>query len=281
MRIHFVHATHYRYSKPVLLMPQILRLRPREDGFQRLLSYQCTIQPLGHHQAPLIDAEGNVVLRAWFDKQASRLDIMVEGLVETLRTNPFDFVLEPEASSLPWKGLALRHGVLLPSLFLAPGPPKKNVSQLAADLFQQSQGQTIAYLSLANQHISGFRRLNRAQGQPWPAEETLEKAQGSCRDLVVLFIELCRLQGIPARFVSGYFLEHPDQREHDLHAWAEVYLPGAGWRGFDPSCGLACSNAHVPLAAAARPADCAPVEGVFSGPASSEFKSSLELNGQA
>jgi transglutaminase-like putative cysteine protease len=281
MRIHFTHISRYRYSKPVMLLPHILRLRPREDGFQRLLSFRCSILPGVHHDAPMMDAEGNVVFRAWFDLPVNRLDVRTEGLVETLRTNPFDFILESEALRLPLKNLELRYPALQANLVLSlPKTREKKVRELSEELLLSSKAETMAYIAALQLHLSTkFKRLNRPEGEAWSAEETLKKGQGSCRDLAVLFMELCRMQGLPARFVSGYFLENPSRRSHDLHAWAEVYLPGAGWRGFDPSCGLACGSAHVPLCAAARPADCSPLEGLFSGNARSDFESSVELKG--
>jgi transglutaminase-like putative cysteine protease len=277
MRIHFLHQTRYRYEKPVVLLPQTLRMRPREDGFQKLLSFRCTIQPDEHRLTPVLDSEGNVVLRAWFEKPLTRLDIRVEGVVETLLRNPYDFMLETGALQLPLAGQARRWPALAPSL----EPPSVDLSALAADLHEESAGGTLAYLSAALKRLNTrFRRRLRMLGEPWPAAETLRQGEGSCRDLAVLFIELCRHQGLAARFVSGYYLENPERREHDLHAWAEVFLPGAGWRGFDPTCGLACSDTHVPLCAAARSADCAPVEGLFSGAPGSTFESAVELKGQ-
>jgi transglutaminase-like putative cysteine protease len=278
MRIHFLHQTRYRYEKPVVLLPQTIRMRPREDGFQKLLSFRCTITPTEHHLSPILDSEGNVVLRAWFEKPLTRLDIRVEGVVETLLRNPYDFMLEGEAVSLPLSGQSRRWPALGPSLE-APSP---ELVSLAKDLHQEAQGGTLAYLTAALKRLHGqFRRRLRLAGEPWPAAETLRQGEGSCRDLAVLFMELCRHQGLAARFVSGYFLENPDRREHDLHAWAEVFLPGGGWRGFDPTCGLACSDTHVPLCASARSADCAPVEGLFSGAPGSFFESGVELKGQA
>jgi transglutaminase-like putative cysteine protease len=278
MRIHFLHQTHYRYEKPVVLLPQTLRMRPREDGFQKLLSYRCSIQPPEHRLSSILDSEGNVVQRAWFERPLTRLDIRVEGVVETLLQNPFDFMLETDALALPLQGLSRRWPALAPSL--EPGSPE--LSGLASELLQEAQGGTLAYVSAALKRLSTqFRRKLRLVGEPWAAAETLRQGEGSCRDLAVLFIDLCRHQGLAARFVSGYYLENPERSQHDLHAWAEVFLPGAGWKGFDPTCGLACSDTHVPLCAAAHSADCAPVEGLFSGSPGSFFESIVELKGQA
>ncbi len=113
----------------------------------------------------------------------------------------------------------------------------------------------------------------REHGAPRPGEDTLARKEGSCRDLTLLFIEACRSLGIAARFVSGYHAGAPDQGPRYLHAWAEVYLPGAGWRGYDPSHGLAVAQQHVAIAAAATPQLAAPVSGKVRG---DDFTSSLE-----
>ena len=273
MKIHFSHSTRYKYSKPVFLLPQLLRLRPREDGFQRLLAYRCTINPLEHHQAPIIDFEGNTLLRAWFELATDKLEIKVEGVVETTRDNPYDFILDPDSLRLPIKPtLGKRRG--------ESHTQSLKVKVLAAQLLKASGTETMAYINAGMKHLhTQFKRQFRLEGQPWNAEETLRRGEGSCRDLAVLFMALMRAQGLQARFVSGYYLEHPERRGHDLHAWAEVFLPGGGWRGFDPTAGLACAASHITLSATQDPLQSAPVEGLFRGTARASLESSVELKG--
>jgi transglutaminase-like putative cysteine protease len=119
--------------------------------------------------------------------------------------------------------------------------------------------------------------IHREQGPPWPAERTLRERRGACRDLAVLFNDVCRFVGFPARFVSGYQVDVPEEARPELHAWSEVYLPGAGWRGFDPSQGLAVADRHVPLAASRTPWMASPTSGTYRGTARSTLTASVQF----
>lgn len=279
MRIHILHISRYRYPSAVQLLPHTLRLRPREEPAQKLLSHRIEVLPEQHHQSYVIDADSNLIERVWFEGTSPRLEIRAESMVETLRENPFDFILDEEAMQLPLK-TDTAPKALLASLMSQPSSPKeKKVSALASELLGDSKGATLDYLLRCVKVLHAFRRISRTSGDAWAPGETLQEGEGSCRDLTVLFLELCRLQGLAARFVSGYFLEHLGRREHELHAWAEVYLPGAGWRGFDAVSGMACGEYHVALCASADPLACAPVEGSFRGAGKSRFEYKVELKG--
>jgi transglutaminase-like putative cysteine protease len=150
------------------------------------------------------------------------------------------------------------------------------VERFAKSIAGQSEHQTLRFLTGLNSEIYGsFRQVIREHGGPRRAEETLALKEGSCRDLTMLFVEACRCLGIAARFVSGYHSEAPKEGPRYLHAWAEVYLPGAGWRGYDPSHALAVAEHHVAVAAAATPQLAAPVSGAVRG---DDVTSSLEAN---
>src|SRR5581483_10726230 len=124
----------------------------------------------------------------------------------------------------------------------------------------------ISFIAHATDYIHReFHHVVRVQGEALPAYKTLRRREGACRDLAVLLVDICRAMGLAARFVSGYKFD-PDSRDaHELHAWTEVYLPGAGWRGYDPSWGLAVADLHIPIAAAPSPLEAAPVSGTFRG----------------
>jgi transglutaminase-like putative cysteine protease len=135
---------------------------------------------------------------------------------------------------------------------------------LAQHIFHEVHGNLSYFLTTLTQQIYDACAYGvRPQGDPLPAGVTWETKQGSCRDFTVLFMEACRAVGLAARFVSGYHEGDPDHPANDLHAWAEVYVPGGGWRGFDPTLGLAVSDRHIPLAAAAHPRQAAPVTGAL------------------
>lgn len=148
------------------------------------------------------------------------------------------------------------------------------INQWASDLAMAS-GLAQPFLSaLASAMFSDFERTTRDVGPAYTPETTFAARQGTCRDLAVVFIDACRSQGIAARFVSGYAFERGREGSNDLHAWAEVYLPGAGWRGYDPTLGIAVADQHIPLAAAPEPLAAAPTSGAFRG---TEAKSTMEF----
>ena len=152
--------------------------------------------------------------------------------------------------------------------------------ELAQDIATATQYNTLDFLFALNQRIyQDCQYLTRHTGEPFPAGVTWRSKQGSCRDFSVLFMEVCRAMGIAARFVSGYQEGDSNQQDRDLHAWAEVYLPGAGWRGYDPTLGLVVSDRHIPLAASAIPAYAAAVDGSVT-PVNSGQKVTAQLNAQ-
>lgn len=255
------HRLSFTYVSPALLGPQSLRLRPREDGSQRVLDYHLSVSPLPSLLSPCLDEHGNIETRAWFLGPAPSLQIVAESTVETLRPNPFDFILETDWA-LPWGGrLSMERPGLAPCLS---GAVEPEAAGLAKALAQEAGSDPLAFLLRLNQWLNQKLTYElRPEGAPQSAAETLHRGRGACRDLTVLFCAAARSLGIPARFVSGYHEGDPDIRRKELHAWAEVFLPGAGWRGFDPSSGLVCADRHVALAASPDPAGAAAISGRF------------------
>lgn len=275
MLFRIAHQTHYRYSQPVYLVPHEIRLRPRCDWSQRLVDFALDIDPEPAGIAYNLDAEGNATTRVWFEGRHPQLCVALRTTVETLRANPFEFLLEASFDELCAGYGAARTAVLAPYLLqrYASGP----VVDLGRELARQAGGQVLPFLLGLNAHVYNSHRSEiRLEGGPLPAEETLVRGRGSCRDLTVLFMEVCRSMGLAARFVSGYQAGDPDQQERHMHAWAEVYLPGAGWRGYDPSLGLAVADAHVAVAAGAQAEAAQPLVGTFIR--GEDVKSKLEVS---
>lgn len=268
MRYHIVHTTTYTYDRPVSLEPHVLRLRPRCDGSQTLQHFflEVTPEPAGISQ--VIDPEGNATVRMWFREPTDCLHFEVTSEVETCCTSPFNYLLEPWALKLPID-YPMSMLTQLQSYLQQCGTLKTvnpAVVQLAEEIYQVVNGETLTFLSELNQRIyQSCQYKVRETGDPLPAGITWTHKSGSCRDLAVLFIEACRVVGLAARFVSGYQEGDPDQQERDLHAWVEVYLPGAGWRGYDPTQGLAVADRHVVLAASAFSRNAAPISGNLRG----------------
>lgn len=264
MRYRIQHHTHYRYSQPVTLKPHVLRLRPRSDGSQTLTHFQVTIQPTPETQADLLELDGNGAIAAWFGPhQTTSLVITTSSEVETHRENPFAYLAEPWAVTVPLDYPSSLAAQLYPYLsspfYPAPAPA---ISTLAHEIVHEVRGNVGLFLTTLTQRIYNTCQYTvRESGDPLPAGVTWSQKLGSCRDFTSLFMEACRSIGLAARFVSGYEAGDPNIVERDLHAWAEVYIPGGGWRGFDPTHGLAVADRHIALVASPFPKLAAPVTG--------------------
>lgn len=265
MKFQVEHTVEYLYSKPVYLEPQILRLRPRNDPSQREVAFEAHIDPKPSSFEEALDAEGNSVAYAWFTELTDHLTIRTYLEAKTFRTNPFGFLLAEAAHQT----LPLRYAeaeTLHPETLRLSAPRDVAIGALVRAAAEESGAETIRFLSTLSRMI--FERANvevRHAGRPKPPAETVRTMRGACRDLAVLFNECCRSQGIAARLVSGYHMGDSTVDENYLHAWSEAYIPGGGWRGFDPTLGLAVADGHLALAASARPAQAARVEGTFRG----------------
>jgi transglutaminase-like putative cysteine protease len=276
MTYQIIHNTTYNYSQPVELNPHLLRLRSRSDCNQNLTSFRLDINPAPAGQSDLVDLGGNSVTKIWFTEKISSLSITATSTVETYCTNPFNYLLEPWATQLPiidYPASLLDH--LQPYMASHLDPV---ATQLAQDIWQQTQGQIVPFLSaLNNQIYQNCQYTMREIGEPYPPSYTWHQKIGSCRDTAVLFIAACRSMGIAARFVSGYREgELPNEPRH-LHAWAEVYLPGAGWKGYDQTEGLAVSDNHIVLATSVHPRHASPITGSIRGVAETQMNYSLSI----
>ena len=257
------HNTHYRYSRPVQFGPHRLRFHPRDDGAQRVISHQLIISPVPLGRNEHLDLEGNRVTQVWFEEEIDHFDIEVTMQVETVRRNPFDFLMMPEAAVLP---INHAHDLICARAYLERIEPDDAVTAFAAEHSLAVNRDTLRFLNNLNQQLfADFHHMHRDTGAPQSPALTLESRRGACRDLAVLFVDCCRSEGIAARFASGYQKGDLQSERRHLHAWPEVYLPGAGWRGFDPTHGKAITNPHVTIAAAAHPRDTMPVSGSFKG----------------
>ncbi len=287
MHYRITHTTHYSYSTPVQLSPHILRLCPRNDGSQWLQKFEVTLSPPAAKQTYELDADGNICLRLAFDSSLKSLHIRTVSEVTTTRENPFDYIAEPWAVQFPIdypSSLAVQlRPYWEPPLgwgindALAP-----EVVSFAHEIMQQVDYNVGYFLTRLTQLIpQTCTYQQRLEGMPYPAAVTISKQLGTCRDFTVLFIAVCRAVGLAARFVSGYqegdLQSDSSKVSHDLHAWAEVYVPSGGWRGFDPTLGLAVSDRHVAIAASANPQQAAPVSGTLQPQASAKTTLETEI----
>lgn len=263
MLFHLKHRLRYVYAAPATLDCQIFRLRPRADGNQKLFSHHLSVTPEASLLSQGIDEFGNVETRAWFLGEVSQLTVEAQSTVETTRVNPYDFLIEKNWMTLPWGERALEARSAL-SHYL---PPVKDLSLLgfAEGIRKDAGGEVLPFvIRLNNWMHERITKETRLDGPPRSPAETILMGRGACRDLTVAFMALARSQGIPSRFVTGYHEGDPENPRKELHAWAEVFLPGGGWRGFDPSLGLAVADRHIALACAPEAPETAVVTGIFS-----------------
>jgi transglutaminase-like putative cysteine protease len=258
------HYTTYTYTDRVFLEPQTLRLVPRTDAMQRCHSFDCTISPTPAGYSHIIDLDGNPALQVWFDRLTEKFEITTHSVIETLCRNPFHFLLTV-SEELPFEYPHAAHTFLQP--YLAHDHVHHDVASLAKRLAEETNHEIMPFLTALTSWIfHNIEQVVRDEGDAHAAHKTLHSCVGSCRDTAVLFMDACRTLGLATRFVSGYVLYTgaAEDKRH-LHAWAEVFLPGAGWRGFDPSRGLAVSDAHIALAAGYTPLLASPIAGSFRG----------------
>ena len=279
------HHLRYVYGRPVFLEPMTLRLTPKQDCSQQLLGHSLRLDAAPAGSSAIQAADGSGALVCWFLEERDQLEITMEARVRTLRPNPFDWIITfAPAQRLPARYPAAEAAALAAYLDppfgaplpapMGPGPgagdwdgEEGSVATWAAEQAAAVEHNTTAFLmQLADRIHHDFQHVGRFEGEPMAPEETLAGRSGACRDTAMLFVAACRSQGLAARFVSGYSIHHPPEvTEHELHAWAEVYLSGAGWRGYDPSLGLAVAEGHLVLATAPDHRLAAPVTGTYRG----------------
>lgn len=257
------HQITYSYTQSVNLKPHTLRLRPRCDGMQSLHAFSLRVDPQPSGISEINDLDGGAI-QVWFQTATQHLTIEASAVVETHRLNPYNFLLVPWATQLPIDYASSLATQLQPYLQPVGQAFDPTIVQLAQAIYQKVEGNTLLFLSTLNQKLySTCEYVWREEGNPLLPGITWQQQRGSCRDIAVVFMEACRVVGLATRFVSGYQEGDLELGNHDLHAWVEVYLPGGGWQGYDPTLGLAVADRHVTLVANAFASYTTPVTGNF------------------
>ncbi|MEM9280216.1 MAG: transglutaminase family protein [Verrucomicrobiota bacterium] len=275
------HRTTYDYDQGVAIHPHVVRLRPAPHSRTPIVSYSMKVTPEEHFINWQQDPFGNYLARLVFPEKAERFEILVDLVAEMTTINPFDFFLDKEAEHFPFPySPALRDEL---GIYLRQTDDYAGVESLASELEPTKKTETIDFLVEVNRKVHSLVDYKvRLEPGIQSCEETMTLGSGSCRDSAFLLVQVLRRLGLAARFVSGYLIqlvadekplegpEGPEQDFTDLHAWAEVYLPGAGWVGMDPTSGLMATEGHIPLACTPEPGSAAPIAGSVE-PCETEF----------
>jgi uncharacterized protein (DUF2126 family)/transglutaminase-like putative cysteine protease len=273
IRVALHHLTEYVYDRNVTLLPHVVRLRPAPHCRTKVLSYSLKVEPAEHFLNWQQDPYSNYCARFVFPKPATKLHVEVDLIAEMVAINPFDFFLEEDANKVPFRYDDQLRQELLPYLEIKESDD--SLRKLVEEVRPKPMP-TVDFLVDVNQRLNkAVNYVIRMEPGIQTCAETLDKRSGSCRDSAWLMVQLLRHLGMAARFVSGYLIQltadqpaldgpsGPKRDFTDLHAWAEVYLPGAGWVGLDPTSGLLAGEGHLPLAATADPQNAAPITGIW------------------
>jgi uncharacterized protein (DUF2126 family)/transglutaminase-like putative cysteine protease len=291
IQVGLYHQSHYTFDRLVGVAPHEVRLRPTAHCRTPILSYSLTVKPGGHFINWQQDPYGNYVARLVFPDKLRELSIEVDLTAEIAVINPFDFFVEDYAEKYPFEyperlasELRLFRDVSLTQPLL-----NEWLKDFANEHIHPGMTNT-DILVAANQRIQrDVRYIVRMEPGVYEPDESLRLGTGSCRDTAWLLVHVLRHLGFAARFVSGYLIQlkadvksldgpgGPDTDFTDLHAWAEAYMPGAGWIGLDPTSGLLAGEGHIPLACTATPASAAPVFGA-TDPCEARFEFLMQVS---
>jgi uncharacterized protein (DUF2126 family)/transglutaminase-like putative cysteine protease len=293
MSIHaaITHRTSYKYDRPVTLGPQTIRLRPAPHARTPILSYALKISPDPHFLNWQQDPQGNFLARVVFPERVTSFEVQVDLVADMATINPFDFFLEPSAETYPFEYDEVLAEELAPFRVLRqPGRKLRSLINAVSAAIGESDLRMVDMLVMVNRLIAErIAYVVRMEPGVWSPEKTLTESRGSCRDSAWLLVNLLRHLGFAARFVSGYLIQlvadqkpvgdgpaGPTEDFTDLHAWAEVYLPGAGWIGLDATSGLMAGEGHIPLAATPSPSSAAAISGLV-GECEAEFDFEMKV----
>jgi uncharacterized protein (DUF2126 family)/transglutaminase-like putative cysteine protease len=293
MSIHaaITHRTSYKYDRPVSMGPQTIRLRPAPYARTPILSYSLKVSPEPHFLNWQQDPQGNWLARVVFPERVTSFEVLVDVVADMATINPFDFFLEPEAETYPFVYDDVLAEELAPFRVLRhPGKKLRSLINAVSVAIGDKDVRMVDMLVMVNRLIAErISYVVRMEPGVWSPEKTLTEGKGSCRDSAWLLVNLMRHLGFASRFVSGYLIQlvadqkpigdgpaGPTEDFTDLHAWAEVYLPGAGWIGLDATSGLMAGEGHIPLAATPSPISAAAISGLV-GECEAEFDFEMKV----
>jgi len=276
MKIRLHHHTKYVFSTSVFLEPHILKFKPRQDPGQQLISFELKILPGPVGRYEYLDESNNISELVWFNDLHEHLIIEAESELKLLDINAFSFLIYPfHHNQIPIQ----YHSTNGLDKYLLLADNQINTHDYIKQLMSDYRGNTMDFLLKITEILhADFEKTVRHSGSPHDPDYTLEHKQGSCRDLAVLEMEMLRKAGFASRFVSGYKFNDEQEEDHELHAWVEVYIPGPGWMGFDPSTGLMVGNDHIPVSSSYLSENTLPVSGTFRGKAEVTMSTKIQID---
>ena len=277
MKYKILHDTEYNFSTEVFPEPHYLRFRPKQTPYIDVISFDLKIDPVPEGQSEQFDVENNIIHFCWFGNMTRKISIQAISIVEVKDFNPFNFILHPgESSNLPLN-YSDNFSTLLETA-LSEKIGKNPLYDYGQNCLKDANFETLKFITnLTKQIHSDFNLIYREEGKAWDPEKTFSLKKGSCRDLAWMQVQIFRSQGLAARFVSGYFYLNDENIQFELHAWVEIFLPGAGWIGVDPSHGIFTGNSHIPVASSVDFDNTLPVTGTTRGNSDSQLKTKLEI----
>ncbi len=277
MKLKIAHRTQYSYSEKVFFEPHFLRFKPKLSTYLSVGNFEITVEPAPSGTSELIDSENNHMFLCWFEGTHENLEIEINMVLDIRDYNPFTFLIHPqEYLKLPFDYDKRTKQHLKPCLRAV--SLTESMKQYVQRILLGSKKQTVGFLTeLTRQLHQDFIVEARETGSPHKPEYTFLKGKGSCRDLAWMQIHLLRSMGIASRFVSGYLYLNENNPSFELHAWVEVYIPGAGWIGLDPSHGLFAGKFHIPIASSSFYSNTMPVSGTIRGGAKHKLSNQLAI----
>jgi transglutaminase-like putative cysteine protease len=283
MKLHVFHKTRYDYDNPVELNTHSIFLKPLQRSYLKVENYQMEIQPDPEGLVERFSIEGNPFYQTWFTGLANKLEVKTSFDVLIEPFNPFSFIIDLEFVENINPSLdkffrydSMEEILLFAYLLTEIDAPLRD---FANEEFFKYQDNPLGYLMALTAAIhSNWQHIIREEENLWSPESTYLKREGSCRDLSWMLIHMLRMQGLAARFVSGYAYNPNMEEGHELHAWVEVYLPGAGWIGIDPSLGLFADENYIPLACSSDAQNTLPVHGNYAGAAKAKLTTLVEIH---
>lgn len=266
MRIKIVHKTTYKYSDKVFLEPHHLYFFPCSREHISLKRFEISLNPEVAGLSSRLDPENNIYYQSWFNEPTDRLAIDVNMEIEASSFNPFNFLLEQREARQP---------VL--QIYLDDVEINSDIERWMASIFEGHDHISKITNLVSNIHDQWDHTVRYEEDLHTPIQ-CFDFKKGSCRDLTWMMIHMLRSKGYPARFVSGYAYNDELGEGHELHAWVETWIEGAGWIGFDPSAGLLVTNSYIPVVTSYDPKYTFPVQGSYRGKANSklDFEISIE-----